>query len=553
MYKFIDVNEVSESAVLPSEALQINGEYIENLIPGYRTLSVSGREALSPELSTYETGVRDGATLKSKRYPARKIIVQYQLIAESNEAFREAYNQLAYILNVENAELIFNDETDKFFTGTPSAIEEVEPGKNAVIGEFEILCTDPFKYSVQEYEVTPTVGADGTFTIDYGGTYHSYPKIQTDFYKETETSADGTETVELQGAGECGCVIFYNDNEKIIQLGDPKEVDGYDAYPMSQTLYHTSFDSVNGWGTAAKKLWNVNSGVTSSYAVEQKGTPGIKPDDAIQHFLTAADWGSGDNWHGPSISRVLPADEAGDIGAKHFYLAYAQKMCIGNGTKDVNQYGAFQCLVTDADDKIICGISIYKGTAGKSAKLRTYVNNSVAETRDIDLSFHNVFYGIPRLADSKKGIKAVNPVHSTIIDKIGDTVRFYLGNMCLTYKNSAIAGMKATKVTYTFSKFANRTPLYLNGLFWSKFIKHHCETWKDIPNKFSANDVLLADCGTGEIFHNGVKDAKLGALGNDWEGFYLKPGINTIGVYYSDWVTDEYAPTFTLKYREVFL
>ena len=47
MYNFIDVNEVSEGVVLPSEALQINGEFIENLIPGYRTLNVSGREALS--------------------------------------------------------------------------------------------------------------------------------------------------------------------------------------------------------------------------------------------------------------------------------------------------------------------------------------------------------------------------------------------------------------------------------------------------------------------------------------------------------------------------
>ena len=83
MYNFIDVNEVSEGT-LPSEALKINGKYIENLIDGYRTLSVSGREALSPELETYETGVRDGSIIQSKRYPARTIIVTYQIIAKSN-------------------------------------------------------------------------------------------------------------------------------------------------------------------------------------------------------------------------------------------------------------------------------------------------------------------------------------------------------------------------------------------------------------------------------------------------------------------------------------
>ena len=56
MYEFRDVNEYSEGTKLPSEALKINGEYIENLITGYRTLTVSGREALSPELNYFETG-----------------------------------------------------------------------------------------------------------------------------------------------------------------------------------------------------------------------------------------------------------------------------------------------------------------------------------------------------------------------------------------------------------------------------------------------------------------------------------------------------------------
>ena len=39
MYNFIDVTEASEGYVLPSEALKINGEYIEDLISGYRTLN----------------------------------------------------------------------------------------------------------------------------------------------------------------------------------------------------------------------------------------------------------------------------------------------------------------------------------------------------------------------------------------------------------------------------------------------------------------------------------------------------------------------------------
>ena len=45
IYEFTDTIEQPGVLPLPAEALQINGEYIENLIDGYRTLSVQGRES----------------------------------------------------------------------------------------------------------------------------------------------------------------------------------------------------------------------------------------------------------------------------------------------------------------------------------------------------------------------------------------------------------------------------------------------------------------------------------------------------------------------------
>ena len=203
MYKFVDTIETSEGVSLPSEALMLNGEYIENLIEGYRTLTVEGREALSPEISTFETGIRDGSAFKGKRYPARIIKITYQINAATNEAFRDAYNKLAQILDVTDAELIFNDEQDKFFIGTPSLIGEVTPGRNAVVGEFEILCLDPFKYSVAEYEAEPDL-SEGSIFVDYGGTAKAYPTLQAEFYQEDEASEDGETVTNLTGSGDCG-------------------------------------------------------------------------------------------------------------------------------------------------------------------------------------------------------------------------------------------------------------------------------------------------------------------------------------------------------------
>ena len=64
---------------------------------------------------------------------------------------------------------------------------------------------------------------------------------------------------------------------------------------------------------------------------------------------------------------------------------------------------------------------------------------------------------------------------------------------------------------------------------------------------------MEADCKEGEIYLNGISSPELCALGNDWEGFYLTPGLNQIGFSYSDWIEAGYEPTIKVRYREVFL
>ena len=689
MYNFIDVNEASESVVLPSEALKINGEYIENQIAGYRTLSVSGREALSPELSTYQTGVRDGSTIKSRRFPARTIIVKYQLSAASSEDFRAAYNKLAAILNVEDAELIFNDETDKFFVGTPAAIGDVEPGMNSVVGEIEFFCADPFKYSVIEYEALPSL-EESSVLIDYNGTYKAFPTLEADFYNEEDASEDGESVGTLTGAGDCGFVAFFNEDEKIIQLGDPEEEDGSNPYAKSQTLVNHTFQNKNAWGSAAKRLWATNGGKVMPSSVVQTGTVGmgvasyavpanpastsgtlvtatsradapevnykvtaktsgrtansVKVTVAItgslgrdssyfltgyglkaslyiggawhdvilkkttdkwrgrtghtvnmsvtvsglsatanrlsgikfkvsrtdtlgkagtlnpvncnnlaisqyvadvpeSYYLQPTSYGSASGkWHGPSITRSIPLDASGADGAANFLLTYKQKLSIGSGKADANQIGAFQMQITDTAGKNLAGVRILKNKAGKKATLVFYVNGENVYTGTIDLSYNNRYFG------SKE-----NAVQTSKITKSGSKITFTTGGITKTFRDDAISSVKAKKVTFMFEQYSTKAALKYNGLYWCKFVKNNCNTYKDVPNKFSANDIVIADCKNGDIYLNGVLSPELGALGNDWEEFCLTPGLNQIGFAYSDWVTAEYAPTLKVRYREVFL
>ena len=73
------------------------------------------------------------------------------------------------------------------------------------------------------------------------------------------------------------------------------------------------------------------------------------------------------------------------------------------------------------------------------------------------------------------------------------------------------------------------------------------ETW----NQMVSDDVVSVDTEEASIRKNGSLNHRLGALGNDYETFTLKPGMNYIQCLNSDWV--ETAPEFKLKYREVFL
>jgi predicted phage tail component-like protein len=177
MYEFIDVNQQAVDN-LPAEALKVNGLYLEDQVPGYKTLCVSGREIMAPELKSSEMDFRHGAIYQGKRYPVREITVGYQLIAASNTAYRTAFNKINGLLSAENAQLIFADEPDKYFTGMLSGADDPEPGSNSVTGEMTITCVDPFKRTVETKIVTPV---NNQFTLNYGGNWASYPVIHATF------------------------------------------------------------------------------------------------------------------------------------------------------------------------------------------------------------------------------------------------------------------------------------------------------------------------------------------------------------------------------------
>lgn len=148
LYEFTDTLSMPKDSPLPSEALNIDGKFLEEIVPGYRTLNVVGRELAATQVQTHQLGIRDGTRQVYSRIPDRLITIKYRLEAENNELFRDYFNKLNIALYSEkDVPLWFNDEPEMMWTGSKSDVEEVAEGVNCITSTFTILLSDPYKYT----------------------------------------------------------------------------------------------------------------------------------------------------------------------------------------------------------------------------------------------------------------------------------------------------------------------------------------------------------------------------------------------------------------------
>lgn len=503
MYKFVDVTSgEGGEPLLPTEALKFNGQFLEHKIPGYRTLSVSGREMMDVDIYDLEVGTANGSKFRGKRYPSRTITVRYQLICENAEKFRESYNKLNEILNADQAQLIFNDEPEWYFIGTKSGGTVPDPGKNSVTGEIDFYCPDPFKYSVDEKEVSPTLDGGKTFAIDYQGGYRAYP------------------TIEATMLSDNGFVGYVDDKQHILQFGSVDEVDGED-YQKSETLVDDGF-------TTTPSGWRLNQATTVNNGSEHKqdGTLGFDSAGAY-----ASNYGAGTNWHGPGYAKTVPQDSSGHSGSKNCTLSWHHRFAVTS----TNSMGVVQFHMTDASKRNVASVTYFKNTKGSNeAMYHLYVNGKMRKYVSYTCQESNPITGSPGGRSS--------------ITKFGGKFEFNIAGQVTSLEFPEMADIEVTEVSIFIGKWGNDNPIEQNSVYSVKFVSHSVDDWRDVPNKFSLGDVLKIDCTSGKVSLNGVESYGLGALGNDWEDFYLSPGINQIMCAWSDFATK---PSFKLKYREV--
>lgn len=145
IYEFGDLEKRSTATPLPSEAIVFNGVSLDEQLPYYRTLNVSGRENFERSLNTVETS-GDGEFFLSSKLNSNTITVTYTIETRNADDFNETFTNLKKFLLGEEVEFYFMDEPEYTRTGTVTKLENPTAGAFDVVGTFEISMSNPFRH-----------------------------------------------------------------------------------------------------------------------------------------------------------------------------------------------------------------------------------------------------------------------------------------------------------------------------------------------------------------------------------------------------------------------
>lgn len=488
-------------------AFKLNGNYIEDSVPEYRTLEVSGRHELEAEVDSYDIAA-GGAVYVSNRTQTRTLTVRFAVKADTTDALHKAMDALNAALKAEESQIIFDDEPEVYYVGTRARITLGEFLPTYAAGTISIFCADPYKYSTRVFE--EIADNNGLITVSYGGSAPAYPILS------------------ARPASDAGGFFFAGASASIT-VGDIDEVDG-DTVQLPETLCASNFvmrDGLEGW---------VQGNSTTIPTRAQGGLYEIAGHNGYDDLGLYAAYGSGAQWHGPTYQLDFPADSNGDVGAVSF--------CAAVGISFVRQTASGRdrgriYIQFNSGDSVGGFASVFRVEVYKASR-----SSEMAEVRILD-SEANVLATSD--SDVVKGELENAILH---IYKTGATITLISPAGTMTAEVPGIADTVVTQVELVMAQHGEDDPIEIHAETF-RLVKYNVDTWRDLPNIFTAGDEVTIDCGECKISLNGNDRPDLGDLDNDFDKMILLPGCNQIRCLTSEWVMS--APTYSIRYREVFL
>ena len=506
MYTATDTTKqaTASGSARSAESLCFDGLWLEDIIPEFRVLSVSGRELLSGEVTESETLRTYGTTYQKTRWKPRSIKVRFRVFARSARRFREVFNELNRLLHKPQAKVVFADEPDKYFIGTVTDIEEVTPGRNAVNGEFTIYCTDPRKYSLSETPFKVHTESDGErkITVLNCGTIPvpiSY-KIVHSAENGYISLSNGTDLMEF------GDRIEPDEEERVLSAYAVRNWESFSTPSFTDNNYTTQSDA----------------SASGSWAVE---------DGRLLYPYSFGVLASGKKWRGVTRSYTLTKPD----GLPNLQNWEAD-WCIYFSYSQPAQRGLMWLAVLSAENAMQAGLRLIKDqTTSMAVSVQMWVRGLGYVKK---FSVNNV---MSEIGKDGRHIR---------ITKTGDTFTFRFGGTDYSFVSPEMAEAEAGKELIGAYGYQNDTAAsQIRMLFQGIWFRVDGSYMYDLPNRYPAGSVCEIDGEKQTFSVDGSYTPQDEILGSTY--FLAEPGTTEITIGVSDFCEEK--PAVTARIREAWV
>lgn len=457
---------------------------------------------------TVSIGSAKGEIFQYNVYKSKQIEISYQIYnrrAEYLVNFRRGLSALIY--TDEPKKLIFSDEPNIYYNAILDGEQTLEEEEYKSSGILRFLIPDGVAHSVAE-KTAENYGSN-QITLENNGTESVPINIKT-----TMKSDNG--------------YIAFTLGDRFYQIGKPEEADGK-HYEESVKLFDDHLYEDKGW--------LVNQGITPPVTSErlQNGVVKYVKESTNEGYATTKDYGSGNSWHGASLTKIVPKDVNNKYPV-NWKVAYRFDFNTDGAVFKGVQVGHTSVTMIDENDDIICSI-IFEDTSpvNEYYYMAVFIGNK------------NVWHTDSTFPMAKKGVTARGDYGPAVTaEKIGNqvTIRFNNFGICKTfYVDNPEAELR--KITWYGAAYKDHFHTENNVLRALHVIKHNVERYEDIPNYFSNGDIVEIDGASGSVYINDAYDTDVADIGS--QPLLLPPGQHTLGIITSSFAS---VPDVEVTYQE---
>lgn len=457
---------------------------------------------------TVSIGSAKGEIFQYNVYKSKQIEISYQIYnrrAEYLVNFRRGLSALIY--TDEPKKLIFSDEPNIYYNAILDGEQTLEEEEYKSSGILRFLIPDGVAHSVAE-KTAENYGSN-QITLENNGTESVPINI-----KATMKSDNG--------------YIAFTLGDRFYQIGKPEEVDGK-HYEESVKLFDDHLYEDKGW--------LVNQGITPPVTSErlQNGVVKYVKESTNEGYATTKDYGSGNSWHGASLTKIVPKDVNNKYPV-NWKVAYRFDFNTDGAVFKGVQVGHTSVTMIDEHDDIICSI-IFEDTSpvNEYYYMAVFIGNK------------NVWHTDSTFPMAKKGVTARGDYGPAVTaEKIGNqvTIRFNNFGICKTFyvDNPEV---ELRKITWYGAAYKDHFHTENNVLRALHVIKHNVDRYEDIPNYFSNGDIVEIDGASGSVYINDAYDTDVADIGS--QPLLLPPGQHTLGIITSSFAS---VPDVEVTYQE---